>query len=180
MNAKELGHAHKLLLSMATENTFEELLKILGGKAEGRTGGMFQLWYATDATAGLRGWEPLSIFTVGKKESFQSVDNFSTEKCLRLMRYHAFDTIHVSSHQSRDPVLQQFGGAVILSANIPELGGEVKILLSFSGLPDTILGDETLDLLVAKKMGWGNDAEYRTITQYSNNLFVAQLLGLSE
>ena len=66
---------------------------------------------------------------------------------------------------------------MILNANIEELGGRVKILISFSGLPAD--ADEAFDLLLAKRMSWGEEHQYRRTILYSENKLARTLLALT-
>lgn len=82
--------------------------------------------------------------------SWNKYKNLSMEKAHRLGRHVAAG--HVSSYTAdRNPEEFRYGGAVLLSCQIPGYGrGPALIIWSMSGLPEQ--GDETAMLLAAKNM----------------------------
>lgn len=139
-----------------TRAIFAIILNTIGDEGAGRTGGYLRIFLGTDPAKICRGWQELVSTTVGMREDWNSVKLFSAEKAIRLMKNYALHG-HFTSFQTRVPENCEFGGAIIVRVNIPELGGEVLLLISFSGLPEK--HDDTFDLLLVKLMQWGTDFE---------------------
>ena len=163
----ELSSSIKQDIYFAATMVFQKVLDALekAGKREAKhTGGFLRIRYAFSETDGLRGWHELYQHRLGDREGdyWETVEDFSQEKVFRLVEEHARNSHHVSSWQSADDNRRRFPGAAILNANIEELGGRVKILISFSGLPAD--ADEAFDLLLAKEMKWNSNlAEFATV-----------------
>ena len=158
-------------------NAFEEICAMAVETTRGRTGGTARLRVGIDPSLGLRGWREVYISHIGKRErdNWQTVDDFSAEKTIRLMKMRALKG-HVSSEESRNPTQWEFGGAFITFAEVPELGGEVLLLPAFSGLPDKIKGDETVWMCVLQKIGWAYLQNFSSVLAKSENNFAVDLL----
>lgn len=169
------------ILDANAEIVFGRVLEALGDKAEGKTGGTLRIRYARDPDAGLRGWHEIYMRHVGRREGdyWETTDDFSQEKAHRLMKRYAHDRHHVSSFQGCNPANWEFSGAFITRANIPDLGGPVLTLVSFSGLPDKAHGDETFGLLLVDAMGWfvRDGSAPMLVTVYSKNILADKLLS---
>lgn len=139
------------MLDVATDEVLGKVLGALGENAGGRTGGMIRIRYAMNCFDGLRGWHQVYARRVGTREgdNWESVEVFSEEKSHRLMKLHQRDTRQVSSFQTRNPDNNEWGGAFIAEVLIPDLGW-VKLLVSFSGLPEE--ADEVFGLRLLQEM----------------------------
>ena len=160
------------ILSVVLEKVLEDY-----GDDDPDKSGICRIYYAVDPTNGIEGWHELRGARVGEREEYrwEAIGNYSQEKTHRLMKLFAHDNRIVSSRQSRRPNFWEYGGAIILSANIPDLGGLVLILISFSGLSEQ--ADETFGMLLAKKMGWCNGfGQFEKLVGYSGNGRALKLL----
>ena len=179
-NSKELSALTRRILDVNTEIALSQVLTALGEKAEGKTGGTVRIRYASDPSTGLRGWHEIYMRHVGWRadDQWATTEDFSQEKVHRLIKRYAHDTHHVSSWQGRNPDNWEFGGAFITRANISDLGGPVLILVSFSGLPDKVNGDETFGLALVDAMGWfiRDGSAPMLITAFSGNSLADKLL----
>lgn len=78
-----------------------------------------------------------------------------------------------SSHPSRDPKNQQWGGGVLVPCVSPEWG-PVWVANSASGFPEN--GDETTGLLMPRFAGWDVDLQIvKVITEASGNVLARNL-----
>lgn len=167
----------KTLLKQSAENALIIVLHALGKRAGGWTGGFLRIFLAMDSGKGPRGWHEVFSDTVGTQKDQRSWEKYqiiSMEKAIRLMKRHAKDG-HISSWQSRNEAEWEYGGAFIVEVYIHELATSVKILVSFSGLPEE--GDEAQGLLTIKGMAWPGSCS--DILVASNNQFAANLLDIN-
>lgn len=165
-------------LSESTLQTIGEtaeivLAKILQGK---NGGGVARISYAVDENKGVQGWQQVFVGIHGNAEedAYGRRRIVSSHKASTLMVAHALDSNVVSSWQFRDHKIWAYGGAVIVTANIPELGGDVKLLISFSGLTEE--EDEMFGLLLATTMGWGSGVQNTNIIAQSGNTLALRFL----
>ncbi len=144
--------------------------------AAGKLGVKVRIRCAHDPTLGRMGWYEIYTRRVGSRPNlnWDSVEGFSWEKAERLEEMNALNSREVSSFQSRNVDIVMYGGAILLRAHIPELGGWVLIIISTSGLSEK--ADETFGLLLAKEMGWGDREQYATIIGYSSNSLALRFL----
>lgn len=131
-----------------------EALRDVCGAADtdGRAGGYFGLFpkdrFRRNGFPAIL--EPIGRIKPGKRALAK---RRAQEKPRRLSRH----PDHVSSHQSRDEKRDRWGGAIAAQ----------EYYLSFSGLPE--LCDETLSLIVARKLGLLTDKQARRIAGISGN-----------
>jgi hypothetical protein len=167
-------------LSQALENSFDEILKALRLPQES-TGGVLRMFVALKPEDGFRGWHQVLQRRIGNREdkfAWEKAEMTSMEKFIRLARNHAIKGLeNITSWDGRNPVIWKYGGAVIIRANIKEFGGGALILLSFSGLPE--IGDETLVLRLADRMGWKDTQNVRKIIFMSQNYLYTALPAVS-
>ncbi len=154
-------------ISSVALEALRKVLEVLREEANGATGGVLQLFYAVDSTQGVQGWQRFFKSNIGtaEEDAFGRRSIVSGHKASTLMVEHALDHRVVSSWQFRERSRWAYGGAFILYADVPELGGRFKILVSFSGLPE--IGDEALGMLLVKLMGWKQSLldDFSTLTR---------------
>lgn len=97
----------------------------------------------------------LLIASIGvfPQEKAERYFRFCQEKASRLLAHEG----HISSWQTRDEKLDQYGGAIVAG----------KYILSFSGLPE--LADELIMMGLAQTAGLISPAEARAIAEISQN-----------
>ncbi|HMP67349.1 MAG TPA: hypothetical protein PKA60_01195 [Candidatus Paceibacterota bacterium] len=99
-------------------------------------------------------------------DKWEKYFRFSQEKAARLqLKRH-----DISSWQSRNEVLDQYGGAIRTTPG--------WLILSFSGLPE--LADEALMLYLAVQLGWMPIGEAMSIASISNNNYFQKLCGAAQ
>lgn len=156
-----------------SERAEEVLSKILQGRDE--CGVYVQIFCGLDVTEGLRGWQQIFQFPLGYDEAFDEERRIiSGHKASTLMVEHALDHNVVSSWSFRDPKRWAYGGAIIVPANIPELGGDVKLLIVCDGLREE--ENETFGILLARALGWGSGEQNTKIIIVSGNALALRWL----
>lgn len=174
---RELAGGTKQVLDDLVETLFAQIVIALGEDGTGRTGGMIRIRYAFDPDQGLWGWHEIYNRRIGvRPEGWAKVEDTSQEKAHRLMKHYAHNRFYVSSFQSRNGQLWEYGGGFIIAADVPDLGGWVMLLVSFSGLPEK--GDEAFGMALVREMIWNNQMEaYTRILQHNpDNQFVFDFL----
>ena len=157
-------------LDRLTDEILSRVLELPEEQAKGKTGAMVRVLFSPFALAGrTMEWNEVYSKRVGARldDNWESVETFSAEKASRLAEMQAKYRLHVSSWQSRDVDNKKYGGAFLVLANVPELGGDVLLIISVSGLTEA--GDETYGLLLANAMSWGNGEWYAHIVMHSRN-----------
>ncbi len=168
----------KLVLRSRLPTVFENVLKALGQEGHDLTSGHLRIYAATDEDAykGPVGWHEVFESTVGFQLSEREWEGFrrlSESGAVRLMKNNA-RMDHWSAWQSRQAYAYEYGGAIMVSACVPELASQVvRILLSFTGLTEE--GNEAVACLMVEGMRWGS-LQHEDHLQVSNNNLARKLL----
>jgi len=139
-----------------------------GGEHTGK-GAFFRLFSLESRTAGMAGLVELMNGWAGYKRNIDKIEKykvFSYEKALRLALNSCIHG-HITSFESASEYHQQYQGAVLVNAKVPDLG-ETLLIISLSGLPAA--GDERGGLRAISKMTWGADRDIHTALSITNNL----------
>ncbi len=136
-------------------------------ESEVGNGAIFRLYHLTSGADSIRGMSELWSGWIGGRSNAQKRQTyglFTIEKSLRLAKNHA-QFGHRTSYESARPEAQEYAGAVLLQARIPEIDqhADSLVIASVSGLSAS--NDQRTAILTVELMKWPLGDSIRNLMQ---------------